>query len=77
MKTSKIRMAQVTDPKMILMRGLMYTAAKYAIDSGVGDEYLEFLEQEIRGYSPRSKRTSIVIEHAIADTKRLLGKKAS
>ena len=59
------------------MRGLMYTAAKYAIQSGVGDEYLEFLETEIRGYSPRSKETSVLIENAIEDAKSLLDRHAS
>lgn len=55
----------------------MYTASKYAIRSGVGDEYLEFLETEIKGYSPQSKQTSVIIENAIEDTKRLLEKHAS
>lgn len=64
-------------PLILVMRGLMYTASKYAIRSGVGDEYLEFLETEIKGYSPQSKQTSVIIENAIEDTKRLLEKHAS
>ena len=64
-------------PSVLIMRGLMYTAAELAIRCGIGDEYLEFLETEIREYSPRSKEASVLVENAIEDAKRLLERHAS